>query len=1255
VSDRLSFRLLGPLAVERGQTGLNVGGPRARGLLAMLLLRSGEVVSTEALLDAVWGEVAPPTARTALQVQISKLRKVLASDPTVALHTRTPGYVLEVDPERLDTARFDALVEDGRAALGRGDAAAASDRLAAALDLWRGVPLEGLAAPGIPMAELSALEEARREARLLRVEAELTMGRHTEALPELERLRSEDPLDEASHVLSATALYRAGRQSEALAVLSTLKRGLSTELGISVGPAVDALERGILGHDPELAAPLVSTPPPQERESRKVVTVLTCRLGPGSSGDPEAERAALRQRTQMVRDVAEGHGGTVLDPMSGRVTALFGVPLTHEDDVTRAAAAALELCERDPSLRVALATDEVLVVGTGPEQRLRSSSPIEAAEELARDAAPGQAMATPATARLLHGRGAETTSADGGGAVRLLGRPGPVERRRGDLVGRAEQLSVLRAAFDRVARTRSASLVTVIGPAGVGKSTLLEHFLADVDAVAIGRCLPYGRDITYWPVAEVIRRLAGIVPEDPPEVARERIAAPTADQDDGTFVAEQLRAILGLDDAVPAADDTFWAIRRFLEAAAGGAPLVVVFDDIHWADATLLDLITYLATWIREAPVLVICLTRPELLEVRPGWGGGRLDAVNLPLDPLAPDEADELLDRLVGAAEPPTAIRDRVLEVAEGNPLFLEELAAMLAEDELLRDERGRWVRAPRLADVPIPPTVHALMAARLDRLGAEERRLLERAAVVGKDFTEDDLLAVDDEAPEQLAEQLAALVGADLLVPDDRQRAPTRAYRFRHILLRDAVYRATPKEVRANDHVGFATEFELRSGGRLSEFEEILGYHLEAAWRYRRELGVADPDLGERAARHLLSAGRRAFMRIDNPAATGLLGRARDVLEPTDPRQPELALLLAVTAFDAGDPDRALTLIDEGIHVATERGDDAMRWRLRVEEADIRAWLTSRAGNAELAAFARDALEELTRLGDRAGVARTQRLLGDSLNWEGRWSEAVESFRRGRELALEVGDEREAAERANSSVGLGPVPVEQCIEMSEAALELTRRRNPDGLMALGYVYAMAGRDDDARRLADEALTRGAELGDWREASLRMYSGLAWLLMDDPASAEATARPAVEALQRIGDRNMLASAAALLAEAQFRLGLLDDAEASARISEEVTSPDDVAGQMGWRGVLAKVLAARGELDEAVRLGRSAVEAGSGAEFPQFLGDAHMDLATVLETAECVDDAVAEVRAALTLYERKGIVPSVRRAKAVLQRLGAGP
>jgi class 3 adenylate cyclase len=560
---------------------------------------------------------------------------------------------------------------------------------------------------------------------------------------------------------------------------------------------------------------------PVAREQRKVVTVLFCDVA-GSTAlgerlDPEALRALMASYFEVARTAIERHGGTLEKFIGDAVMAVFGVPTVREDDALRAVRAAEELRDAvEIDVRIGVNTGEV-VTGTG--DTLVTGDAVNVAARLEQTADSGEVLLGETTYRLVRdavdvelmppvaakGKTEPLT------AYRLRAVTGDVavaRRQDAPLVGRERERRMLADAWERSRTEGACSLFTVLGTPGVGKSRLTAEFLAGLDAtIAFGRCLPYGDGITYWPVVEVVKQLLG---NDEPTPA--------------------LAALLG--DGQASADEIAVGVRKLLEARAAERPLAVLFDDLQWGEPTFLDLVEHIADWSRDAPILLLCLARPELLELRPGWGGGKMNATTVLLEPLSAAETDQLIDELLGGGSLDDELRERIRTAAEGNPLFVEQMLAMLEESP---------------GEVAVPSTIQALLAARLDQLPAEERAALERGAVEGQVFHRGAVAALAPDDPD-VPSRLMGLVRKELVRPSRALLPGDDAFRFRHLLIRDAAYDSLPKAVRAELHERFATWLEEYAPG-LVELDEILGYHLEQAARYRAELGA--PAAGDQRCR--------------------------------------------------------------------------------------------------------------------------------------------------------------------------------------------------------------------------------------------------------------------------------------------------------------------------------------------------------------------------------------------------------------------
>ena len=440
--------------------------------------------------------------------------------------------------------------------------------------------------------------------------------------------------------------------------------------------------------------------------------------------------------------------------------------------------------------------------------------------------------------------------------VNIIGRAAGLQRRfEAQFVGRQHQRAMIETLFGGLVSIRTCHLLTVLGEAGVGKSRLISEVAGSLPSetiVAHGRCLPYGEGIAYGPLADIVREIMRAAGADPGRQSVAAIAEILAGHDNAKLIAERVAELLGFGEEEPGTrEETFWAIRRFFEVLARERPLVIVVDDLHWAEQTFLDLIEHLVDFSSGYPIMVVGTARPELLDARPGWGSGKPNATTIALEPLSEAESREMILNLLDRLPLSPAVEARITRAVDGNPLFTEELVAMLVDEELLRRNEEGWVARADLSELPVPSTINALLAARLEGLPSLERAILTAAAVEGAFFHRSAVSELTHPAPDALEDGLLALVRRDLIRPEAPSLAGEDAYRFRHALIRDAAYRSVPKNARADLHERFAAWLELTVADRPREFEEIVGYHLEQAFQYRTGIGSA------RLA-HRLSRGR-------------------------------------------------------------------------------------------------------------------------------------------------------------------------------------------------------------------------------------------------------------------------------------------------------------------------------------------------------------------------------------------------------------
>jgi DNA-binding SARP family transcriptional activator len=1257
------FRILGPLEVSEGGRPVDVTGGKQRALLAMLLLNANRVVSVERLVDGLWDDDPPETAPKAVQVYVSQLRKLLGHDRVV---TKTPGYVLNVDEDELDVDRFRRLAE--------------RRSFREALELWRGQPLAEFANLSFARAEIGRLEELRLACVEERIASDLEQRGQAELVGELEALVREHPLRERLRALAMLALYRSGRQAEALDVYQDARRALVEQLGIEPGRALRELHQQILNQDAELepergerpgavpaarAEPVASDPARRgaARELRKTVTVLCASVSAATDAriDPEALRRVLARALVAVKGPVERHGGSIESSSGGTVTAIFGIPIVHEDDARRALRAAAEVAaELEQAVEeltaplaaelrhgIGVSTGEVMVGG----ELAPTGQPLTEALRLAQLAMPGDVLFDTATSRLA--RDVASEPADGAG-FRLLEATVrasvPSGGYRSPMVGRFRERRRLHDAFAQAVGDRSVQLFTVLGAAGVGKSRLVEEFLEEVAGgavVARGRCLPYGEGITYWPVLEVVKELAGLDDSDSPDEAIAKLGSTLAEEDGGGQAAERLAEMIGLAEAAFGGGDGFEAVQTLVESFARRRPVIVVFDDVHWGEATFLDLVEHLADWTRDAPLLLLCLARPELLDIRSGWAGGKLNATTILLEPLSEAESVELIDNLDGAALDEAA-RQRIVAAAEGNPLFVEEMLALVVEGGAAD------------GDIDVPPTIQALLGARLDRLGDEERAVIEPAAVAGKVFYAG---AVAELLPasmrDSVSDAFTSLVRKELIRPD-RPSLGERTYRFRHMLIRDAAYDSIPKQARAALHEGFGRWLVRTAGGRASEYEEVVGYHLEQAYHYRRELGAtdaADSALAREAAERLGRAARRAFVRSDGPGGVNLVSRAVALLAPEDPLRVEL--VPNVRAIQGlGDMTWADRVLTEAVEAAATSGDRLLAAQALVQRGFLRLFTEADVTPEELLDAAGRSITVFEQFDDQLGLGRAWRLKAQAYYLARQAGACADASERALEHIHRAGDrfeEQEVVEWLVIALLLGPVPADEAVERCRRALALTSGATlveATIAAALAPIEAMRGNLTEADDLLDRALEIMSSLGEWMWIiSFWQCFILSW--KGDPARAERELLPAYDALRNLGEKSHFSSITHALSTAMYAQGRYVESEAMTRECEEASRPNDVHSQILWRSIRAMTRAHAHDFETAMSLAREAIAYASESDFYPARADAHLAFAEVLELAGDMRGAADALAEAIRFCELKGNVFVAGQARGRLAVLEA--
>jgi predicted ATPase/class 3 adenylate cyclase len=1037
---------------------------------------------------------------------------------------------------------------------------------------------------------------------------------------------------------------------------------------------------------------LVQAAPAQE--VRKTVSIVFSDLkgstNLGEQLDTESLREVLNVYFTEMKAVLERHGGTVEKFIGDAIMAVFGLPKLHEDDALRAVRAAFEmkgtLEEVNERLqagwgvrlenRTGVNTGEVVAGDVTAGQRLVTGDAVNTAARLEQNAPACEVLIGEPTFRLVK----DAVEVETVEPLELKGKTervpayllrgvteadeGIARRLDAPMVGRADELHALMDALQRAVTSRQAEIVTVFGPAGVGKSRLLREFVGRAGTNVgnlRGHCLSYGDGITFWPLAQVIRQAAAITDDDDLDVAREKLGrlGPPELRD----AMDRVAAAIGLSNETFPVQETFWGARRLVEVLARDRPLVVIVDDIHWAEPTFLDLLQYVA---REAsaPLVLVCSSRPELLETHPEWGsdGDRSHAVVL--EPLSDDESARVVQNLLGTDAFDERIRARITEAAEGNPLFVEQMLSMLIDDGILvRDEAGAWSVTSDIGSVIVPPSISALLTARLDRLGATERTIAERGAVIGQSFFRG---AVEDLSPPEIRpsidDALLALVRKELIQERHSEFAGQPTYRFLHGLIREAAYHGLLKRTRAELHERFVDWLERALSDRVMEFEEIRGYHLEQAFVILVQLGPLDDHvrgLGLRGAEYLSSAGRRALARGDMPAASNLLRRASALLATDDERHPRLLLDAGEALMETGDLATAETLLNAGVKIAVDLGARAVELAGRMAMLDLQ-YATGDHAEGEVMTEIEAAIRELEALGDHEGQARAWRLL-TFVNWEAcRWGAsewAAEQMIEHARLAGNTIMEARVLPALATCALYGPTPVPEAIELCHDLLRRTgadRKAVAVTTRALAHLQAMQGNFDEARELYGRSRASLEELG-WKlhAAESTLSGGAIELLAGDPVAAEAILRRGFTELEEMGDKYYLSTIAGFLAEALYAQDRLEEAERFAELGQQLAGRDDISSQVLWRTAKGKILARQRYVDAGSDLIREALDLIGRAEEPVTTASVQRDLADVLLLAGDVGTARAALEAALALFDAKADLVSAARVRQRLSALAA--
>ncbi len=1014
-------------------------------------------------------------------------------------------------------------------------------------------------------------------------------------------------------------------------------------------------------------------------DARKPVTILfndvTGSTALGERFEPEAVRRIMARYWQTVAEVCERHGGTVEKFIGDAVMAVFGIPTVKEDHAIRALRAAAELREALASLndglehewgvrletRTGVNSGDVVAGDPAGGQALVTGDAVNVAARLEQAAAPGEILIGDATRALapdaIEAEPVEPLRLKGKEApvvawrlLRVLSREGQLARRLdAPMLGRDRELRSLEQSLARAVAERTVHRATVIGPAGIGKSRLARELARSVDEqarVLTGTCLPYGEGVTFRPLAEIVRAVAG---DTDPRTAIERVLE--GDSHAGT-IAERVLEAAGLAEAVDAGRDALWATRTFFEALARERPTVVVFDDVHWAEPPLLELIEFLTESSSGAPLLLLCLARDEFLEQRPEWGRDGRRASGLRVDRLSDEDTAALIDDLDQDGALSADQSTRLIARAEGNPLFIEQMLALARESDGAAET------------VSIPPTLQALLAARLDRLGVDELHAIGAASVVGREFWPE-AIAVLFPAGEsvRVGDALDALVRKQLAGRERVALVGEDGFAFRHALIRDAAYDSLTKDSRAELHERFATWMEGRHRERLTELEAVLGNHLERAYRYRVELAPADDrarSLGLRAAGRLASAGRRASRAREDGTAVGLLSRARALLPDRDPERLALLPLVGESLEGTANHAKAGEAYAEALEAAAEAGHGGIEGRARLGRAHVWFVTEPERSSTEIVAEAERAIALLGEAGDDRSLAEAWRLVGEARMYEGQAAEGRDALVR----ALTYVDPESSPRNVNAlSFALtmclieGPAPLAEAAAFAEQQLLLARRMEvrsfeADMLHVLGLAEARRGNFDNGRAALESSAAISEELGlrymaQWARRSL----GKLEIAAGDARAAERALRSSYEVLDEMGLKGSLGETAVPLADALFEQSRNEEADALLEAVKEDCATGDASIEAPLLAVRAKLYAAQGWQEHADRSIRRALVLVRGMDWRCLQADTLLANAEVLQLTARPDDAVPVLREAHALAQQKGYAAAERRAAGALETL----
>lgn len=1008
-------------------------------------------------------------------------------------------------------------------------------------------------------------------------------------------------------------------------------------------------------------------------DRRKLATFVFCDLvgstAMGDEFDVESVREVMFQYFAESERIVERHGGVVEKFIGDAILAVFGLPTTREDDALRAVRAAVAIQShidqlnvqldrrfgRTIELRIGVNSGEFIVGGSYRDEPLVAGDVANVAARLEQTASPGDILIGETTYRMTR----RLIHVQQVGPLDLRGKPEPIlayrvlsvspdaglarQPRAGRFVGRQVELEHLRTEFQKTVAAVECRIVTLTADAGLGKTRLASEFAASLENDALvltGACRPHGDALPYRPILDMLAQIGPSRSLDPAD-GLDAIVSGLVDDEDRAAITRALGSATGLAEATTTPSEIAWATRRVLESLALRQPVVIVLDDLHWADPSLVEVLGAVNDRIERAPVLVLLLSRPhpsgdELVVEQHG-------SIDLRLKPLSEIEASQLIEARLGGEVAPS-IRDHVVTRAGGNPLFVEELVSMLVDDGILADRDRRWEAIGALEELSVPPTIEALLDSRLDSLSEVARLAIERAAIEGQTFHRHAVATLMDGYEERRFEAaVQTLVDRDLIVDEQRGLETERVLSFRHPLIREVAYRRTPKRLRADLHERFAAWLEQTDRVPSGDVVELVGHHLEQAHRYRVELfrpGPAEVLLAARAASKLEAAGQQALARSELRRAIGLLRRSGSLLG--DEMGLRVLPLLGAVLGETGELDEANLVLDRLIEKAAVIGSEHLAAQGQIEKMILRLQTDIVDVRRQADIFGQELKETLERRGHMTGLSRFWQLQA-LVSWNSvRCEDAAESWRKAGQCAKIAGDRRfvtDALSWQASAAFFGPMPADAAIDLCTRILDELgddRLARAQVMLSLACLHAMAGRRDRAVALVAESDRTIEAIGPYLQGAAPHREAYVSLMGGRPQDAERRLTDGIERLDSMGEHALLSTNAALLAHALIAQERLDDAMAQTVIAEQEADDDDIATHIMWRTARARVLAARGERESARLLGRTATELAGQTDSLLIQGDAMRDLAEVAAAASDPDEATKLLGMAAEVYERKG-------------------